>query len=244
MMQQTEMCATLLDTAKASTRHDTAPSESSVWDRPDFPPNHHGDAPQSSGVFGYLVGLTLMAGRGRDARLVTRLAGLSTTDHVIDIGCGPGTAVRIAARSGARATGVDPSRPMLHLARLASTLSRSSGETSWLHDGAEHLTLPDESGSICWSLASVHHWPDLTDGINEVRRVLEPGGRFIALERRTRASARPNASHGWTPAQAVRFARLLTSLDFDDVCITDHDLGRRQVVTVEATKPARTAGQR
>ena len=224
-------------TADALDQESEATPGTSLWDRPDFPPNHHGDAPQYGGVFGYLAGLTMMIGRGRDVRLVTEMAALSSGDHAVDIGCGPGTAARIAARSGARTTGVDPSRPMLQLARLASMFSRRSGEMSWLQNGAERLTLADESSTVCWSLASVHHWPELTSGLQEVHRVLVPGGRFIALERRTRAAATGNASHGWTPAQAVRFARLLTAFDFEDVRITNHDLGRRRVVSVGATKP-------
>jgi SAM-dependent methyltransferase len=212
---------------------------SSVWDLPGLPPNHHGEARQFGGMVGYLAGLTMMVGRGRDARLVTRIADLSATDRLVDIGCGPGTAVRIAARRGAETTGVDPSRPMLRLAQLASMLQRGAGGSRWLQDGAEHISLPDASTTVCWSLASVHHWPDLHAGVDEVRRVLEPGGRFIALEKRTRAGAAGHASHGWTSAQAARFAELLTTSDFDDVWVADHDLGRRGVVTVVGTKPAR-----
>lgn len=210
---------------------------SSVWDLPDFAPNHHGDARQFGGLFGYLAGLTMMVGRGSDAELVTRITELGATDHLVDIGCGPGTAVRIAARSGAQTTGVDPSGPMLRLARLASALRRGRRGSRWLKEGAERISLSDASTTVCWSLASVHHWPDLQAGIDEVRRILEPGGRFVALENRTHAGATGRASHGWTAAQATRFAQLLTASGFDDVFVTDHDVGRRRVVTVIGTKP-------
>jgi SAM-dependent methyltransferase len=223
-----------------STHHTPADdATSSVWDLADLPPNHHGEARQLSGVFGYLAGLTMMAGRRRDARLLTNIANLSPTDHLVDIGCGPGTAVRIAARRGAETTGVDPSGPMLRLAQLVSMLRRDARGSRWLQDGAERISLPDTSTTVCWSLASVHHWPDLHAGIDEVRRILEPGGRFIALEKRTRAGAAGHASHGWTAAQAARFAQLLTMAKFEGVRVAEHDLGRRGVVTVVGTKPTR-----
>jgi SAM-dependent methyltransferase len=228
------------DRRGTSVRHTPADATtSSMWDLPDFPPNHHGEARQFGGVFGYLAGLTMMVGRGRDARLVTDIADLSSTDRLVDIGCGPGTAVRIAGRCGAETTGVDPSGPMLRLAQMVSMLRRGTRGSRWLQDGAEHISLPDASTTVCWSLASVHHWPELRAGIDEVRRILEPGGRFIVLEKRTRAGAAGHASHGWTAAQAARFAHLLTMADFDDVRVADHDVGRRGVVTVVATKPIR-----
>lgn len=199
---------------------------------PDLPPNHHAHYRQFCGVFGYLAGLTMIVGRGRDARLVVGLADLEAGDHVLDIGCGPGTAARLTAHQGIRVTGVDPAEPMLRLARLLTGLRRPSGEVDWLRAGAEDLTLPDDSVTVCWSLASVHHWPDLTGGLSEVRRVLSPGGTFIALEKRTQPGATGNASHGWTPDQASMFAAMLNDYGFESADVTNHDLGRRRVVAV------------
>ncbi|MDH5520948.1 MAG: methyltransferase domain-containing protein, partial [Acidimicrobiia bacterium] len=86
----------------------------------DLPPNHHAHYRQFGGLFGYLAGLTMIVGRGRDARLVADLASVGPGDVVVDIGCGPGTAARQAAARGARVVGLDPSAPMLRLAQLIS----------------------------------------------------------------------------------------------------------------------------
>jgi ubiquinone/menaquinone biosynthesis C-methylase UbiE len=176
--------------------------------------------------------MTMIVGRGRDARLVTELAKLETTDNVLDIGCGPGTAARLAARNGCRVSGVDPAEPMLGLARLLTRVRRPAGEIEWLRAGAEDLTLPDDSVTVCWSLASVHHWPDLDGGLSEVRRVLSSGGTFIALEKRSQPGATGNASHGWTPDQADALAAMLPDYGFESAEVSNHDLGRRQVVAV------------
>lgn len=198
----------------------------------DLPPNHHADYPQFSGAFGYVAGLTMIVGRGRDARLAADLAELQASDHVLDIGCGPGTAARLGARDGTRVTGVDPAEPMLRLARALTRVRRPAGEIDWLRAGAEDLTLPDDSVTVCWSLASVHHWPHLEGGLSEVNRVLGPGGTFIAIEKRTQPGATGNASHGWTPDQADTFAAMLTDDGFRSAEVSDHDLGRRRVVAV------------
>ena len=202
----------------------------------DLPPNHHADYPQFSGLFGHVAGLTMIIGRGRDAQLVADLCDLQPNDRALDIGCGPGTAVRHVAERCASVTGVDPAEPMLRLARVLTRLRRPSGEIDWVQAGAEDLTLPDESFTACWSLASVHHWPDLTGGIDEVKRVLAPNGTFVAIEKRTEPEATGNASHGWTSDQAAAFAGMLTEHGFSSTEVTDHELGRRSVVAVTASK--------
>ncbi len=198
----------------------------------DLVPNHHAHYRQFSGAFGYLAGLTMILGRGRDARLVAGIADLDETDHLVDIGCGPGTAARLAARQGARVTGIDPAEPMLRLARLLTRFRRPVGEIEWIRAGAERLTLPDDSVTVCWSLAAVHHWPDLDAGLSEVRRVLTSGGTFIALEKRTPPGATGIASHGWTPGQAEALAAMLLEHGFGSAEVSNHELGRRRVVTV------------
>src|SRR5205807_5632943 len=73
---------------------------------PTNPVNHHADHPGVAGPMGVFIALIiLLVGRTR-SRLVADLASLSSSDHVVDIGCGPGNSVRAAARYGARVTGV------------------------------------------------------------------------------------------------------------------------------------------
>lgn len=75
---------------------------------PASPVNHHAGYPGFAGPIGLVAGLTMLVTGRASARLVVDLAAVSDADRVVDIGCGPGSAVRAAARRGARATGVDP----------------------------------------------------------------------------------------------------------------------------------------
>lgn len=202
----------------------------------ELPPNHHAHYRQFSGAFGYVAGLTMIVGRGSDAQLVAELADLSADDHVLDVGCGPGTAVREAARTAGRVTGVDPAEPMLKLAGLLTRVRTPEAEIDWVCAGAERMPLPDDSVSVCWSLASVHHWPDLDGGLSEVARVLRPGGTFIALEKRSAPGATGNASHGWTAQQADTFSTMLADHGFTSAEVSNHELGRRKVVAVTARR--------
>jgi ubiquinone/menaquinone biosynthesis C-methylase UbiE len=177
----------------------------------------------------------MTVGRSGDARLAVKLTGAGAGDHVVDVGCGPGAAARFVARLGAGVTGVDPARVMLGLARR---LTRPSAGVTYLQGAAESLPLPDGSATVVWTIASVHHWRDLDRGLREVRRVLAPGGRFLAIERRTRPGARGHASHGWTEEHAAVFADLCRDHGFDDITLEPHNVGRRHLVAMLATRGA------
>ena len=95
------------------------------------------------------------------------------------------------------------------------------------------MPLADGAADVAWSLATVHHWRDLAVGLAEVRRVLRPGGRFLALERHTVAGATGVASHGWTDDQADAFADYSRDAGFTTVTVQRHRTSRA-VLTVLA----------
>src|SRR5262245_2105651 len=157
-------------------------------------PNHPAGHGGFSGLHGLVAALSMVAGRGGDARLAAQLGRVGADDVVVDVGCGPGAAVRHAALLGATVTGVDPAPVMLRVARV---LTRSTN-AQYVEGTAEALPFEDDAATLIWSIATVHHWRDLDVGLREVRRVLQPGGRFVAIERATTPGARGLASHGWT----------------------------------------------
>jgi ubiquinone/menaquinone biosynthesis C-methylase UbiE len=199
---------------------------------PTLVPNHHRDYPGFSGLSGLLAAATMITGRGGDARFAAELAQLGPDDLVVDVGCGPGTAARYAARRGARVIGVDPAAVML---RVARALTRGAA-ARYVEGTAEALPLPADSATVVWSIATVHHWRDLDDGLREVRRVLRPGGRFVAIERHTHPNATGIASHGWTTEQADAFSHALGEHGFSDTRVEPpRRSGRRSVIAIVAT---------
>ncbi len=196
--------------------------------------NHHADHPGFSGAIGLVAAFGMLAtGRG-NARFAAELASVSDTDRVVDIGCGPGNAVRAAAERGARAVGVDPSPLMLSLARL---VTRDHPNVSWSQGAAEALPVSDGWATVVWSLKTVHHWKDVTAGLAELRRALAPAGRLLVIERRVRPGATGLASHGWTEQQAESFAAQCRAAGFAGVHYDEHRRGRGAVWVVRAVQP-------
>jgi ubiquinone/menaquinone biosynthesis C-methylase UbiE len=195
---------------------------------------HHHRHPHGR-VFEAVYTASMLFGRGGMARAVVGLAGISSSDVVVDVGCGPGAAVRRAGRAGAaRAVGIDPSPKMLRLARWITALWWRSDGISFLDGAAESLPVDSHSATVVWALQSVHHWEDRRRGLKESLRVLEPGGRLILLEGYAEPGAQNRAKHGMTEKQAAELEALLASAGFTDVVRRIIPVGRRSFTAITA----------
>jgi len=178
--------------------------------------------------------VSFLFGRSDAARLAIDLAELKPGDRLVDVGCGPGIAVHLARRAGAEVIGVDPAPVMLRVARARW---RTDPRTAWRLGSAEALPVDDGWAQVVWSLSTVHHWADVDAGLDEVRRVLAPGGGLVTLERRIRdTGARGTASHGWTVEQAESFAERCRRHGFTAVAV-GQQAGRGTGLSVVARRP-------
>src|SRR6476660_4167476 len=97
-------------------------------------------------------------------------------DRVLDAACGTGDLAILAAKQGANVTGLDFSEEMLVRAR------RKAPELDWLRGDLLELPFPDDSFDAATVGFGIRNVADLQAGINELRRVLKPGGRLAILE--------------------------------------------------------------
>ena len=184
-----------------------------------------------------LTAVSMTVGRGPAARVMTDLAELTSSDRVVDIGCGPGTAARAAARRCASATGVDPALTMLRFGRWL-TATRHIPNVTFVRGTAEALPLLDASVTVTWTISSVHHWTDRAAGLAEASRVLAPGGRIFLAERLVKPRAHGHAAHGLTRDQADQLANDLKAAGFGEVHTEVRQARRRTLVIVRGSRPA------
>jgi len=98
---------------------------------------------------------------------------------VLEIGCGLGTDGAQFAKAGADYTGVDLTNAAIELARKRFQLFGLTGKFQVAD--AENLDFPDESFDVVYSHGVLHHTPDIDAAVQEIRRVLKPGGRAIVM---------------------------------------------------------------
>ena len=93
-------------------------------------------------------------------------------ERILDLGCGDGQLTKRITESGAIVTGLDASPEMVAAAR-------SNGVPADLGQ-AESLPYPDHVFNAVVSNAALHWVRGQDDMMAQVRRVLRPGGRFVA----------------------------------------------------------------
>lgn len=108
-------------------------------------------------------------------------ASLMPGERVLDVGCGSGGAARAAGEIvGPTGTvvGVDPCRRALEVARERAP---EDVPMAFVHAPAENMAgIEDKSFDCVVASLSLEEFQDLGAAIGEIRRVLRPGGRFVA----------------------------------------------------------------
>lgn len=162
-------------------------------------------------------------------RVVIEIAALCPDDRVLDLGCGAGRAMVLAARLvGTRnVAGVDPTPALASTAR-----KRLPGATVEI-GVAEDLPFPDRSFTVAWTITAHHHWDDSPTGLREAYRVLARGGRFLLAEYRNR---RPEG-HGLNDDEAREMEQTLSDLGFERVETVRRRSGWRTLLVLVAHRP-------
>lgn len=97
---------------------------------------------------------------------------------ILDVGCGTGALLRLAAERfpGATRTGIDPAERMIAVATEADPDARL------IVAPAERLPFDEHEFDLVLSTNSFHNWPDQRAGIAEIGRVLRPGGVLVLVD--------------------------------------------------------------
>jgi SAM-dependent methyltransferase len=111
------------------------------------------------------------------AEAVVEVAAPKEGERVVDLGCGTGNAALIAARAGARVTGVDPAPRLLE---VAEGLARDEGlEASFVRAEAAAMPLDDGAADLLLSVFGVIFAPEAEAAAAEMARVTAPRGRIV-----------------------------------------------------------------
>jgi SAM-dependent methyltransferase len=118
--------------------------------------------------------------------------GVGEGSRILDIGCGAGLALRLAADRGADVAGLDAAPGLLEYARR-----RVPGATI-IQGELQSLPFPDQTFDAVTGFNSFQYAADPIVALREAKRVTAPGGRILALV--------------WSPPEMCELAPHLQSL--------------------------------
>lgn len=123
--------------------------------------------------------ITRFLSYGQDARWKKRLvdlAGVRAGQRALDLASGTGDIAAALASRGATAVGLDITHRMMQLAR------GKSPSIPFLTGDMMALPFPSSAFDVVTMGYGLRNVPDLGVAIDEIRRVLKPGGRMLSLD--------------------------------------------------------------
>lgn len=106
---------------------------------------------------------------------------------VLEVGCGMGTHAAMLARAGANLTAVDITEYAVEMTRRRFDIFKLPGRIQ--QADAEQLPFNDASFDLVWSWGVIHHSCSTRRCLQEITRVLRPGGRILLMVYHRRSSA-------------------------------------------------------
>jgi demethylmenaquinone methyltransferase/2-methoxy-6-polyprenyl-1,4-benzoquinol methylase len=113
-------------------------------------------------------------------RRLFRRTELVPGERVLDLCCGTGDVAFLLERAGGRVVGLDFSLPMLRAAQ-----GRAAAEAvppAFLAADALALPFPNHSFDVATTSYGLRNLRDIRAGLQEMRRVVRPGGRLVILD--------------------------------------------------------------
>ncbi len=118
---------------------------------------------------------------GRWKRHLVARAGVVPGERALDLASGTGDLAFALAARGARVVGLDVTHRMLQLAAAKAPASPAPAVV-WTVGDMAALPCPAQAFSLVTTSYGLRNVPDLETAIDEIVRVLAPGGRFLSLD--------------------------------------------------------------
>jgi ubiquinone/menaquinone biosynthesis C-methylase UbiE len=108
---------------------------------------------------------------------------INKDDTILDIGCGGGRTVNTLAKIAAegKVYGIDYSEVSVAVSTSKNKKLIDAGRVRILHASVDSLPFPDDMFNLVTAVESFYFWPDLINNLQEIRRVLKPGGSVIIV---------------------------------------------------------------
>lgn len=134
---------------------------------------------QPTGLVGRWIGGKMARQHQPENRWTVNLLEVQSTDHILEVGFGPGIAIEQVVSRAAYVAGIDFSRTMVAAARRRNATAVRSGKVDLRYGDAASLPFSNEAFDKVYSIHSIYFWPDPAKALSEIYRVLKPGGLLV-----------------------------------------------------------------
>ncbi len=144
--------------------------------------------------------ITALLSYGQDARwkkTLVSLANVRPGDRALDLACGTGDIAFAVAARGARTLGLDITIRMLQLADAKRSAAGRGDRVTFLAGDMTSLPFAPAAFDLVTTGYGLRNVPDLTTAIDEIVRVLKPGGRLLSLDFNRPQSAIVRSAYLW-----------------------------------------------
>jgi len=132
---------------------------------------------------------------------------IPTDATVLDVGCGGGRTIEKLARTSRSVYGIDYAAGSVAASRSHNQALIATGQVTVERASVSHLPFTDNTFDLATAIETQYYWPDTTNDMREILRVLKPGGRLVVV-----LEAYKSARNGWfmVPVMRLLGSRLLT----------------------------------
>lgn len=180
-----------------------------------------------SGWFGSIVLTKLM---NRVNRQITErtleLLELSPNHQVLEIGFGGGVALSLLAKrlTGGVISGIDFSEDMVRRAERKFQREISAGRMQVQLGSVSALPFPDAAFDRVFTVNTIYFWPDTSQGLAEIRRVLKNDGRAaVSIRSKEKMEKQALTQHGFRLFSADDLADAMRHAGFRNVHVDHRD---------------------
>ena len=192
-----------------------------------------------TGLLGWLIGCIMEAETTAENDAALERLELGPTDHVLEVGFGPGRALeRVAGMvTAGRVAGAEVSEEMIRMATRRCKRFIREGRVELRLGTAEKLPFESASFDEVYSVHTLYFWERPAEVVAELRRVLKRGGMLELCFR-----PRGDAGTEDFPSTVYRFytdaeiTRLLRDGGFDDVSVIETGTSRGLLLVSASTR--------
>jgi ubiquinone/menaquinone biosynthesis C-methylase UbiE len=134
-----------------------------------------------SGIFGKYISKKLFKMNATTNDWVIENCNIKSSDQILELGYGPGYAIEKIASvlNTGKVYGIDFSTLMHKHASRQNRKHIRTGKVELISGSVENMTFPDDHFDLVFGVNIVYFWSDPAKEIDEILRVLKPGGRLV-----------------------------------------------------------------